>query len=71
MGGDLSRTIMIGDSRTDIETARRAGVPSICVDFGYSDVPARDLGATVVISHFDELAEAIAAIAAARPGPSA
>jgi phosphoglycolate phosphatase len=60
--GDLGRTIMIGDSRTDIETARNAGVPSICVDFGYTDIPARDLGATAVISHFRDLNAAIGAV---------
>jgi phosphoglycolate phosphatase len=64
-GGDSGRAIMIGDSRTDVETARRAGVPSICVDFGYSDTPARDLGATRVISHFDELDAAVGALAEA------
>jgi phosphoglycolate phosphatase len=63
-GGDVARTIMVGDSKTDIETARSAGLPSICVDFGYTDIPAVDLGATRVISHFDELGEAIDAIAA-------
>ena len=49
-GGELASTIMVGDSKTDIETARRAGIPSICVDFGYTDIPAVDLGATRVIS---------------------
>jgi phosphoglycolate phosphatase len=62
-GGDASRAIMVGDSRTDVETARNASIPSICVDFGYTDVPAADLGATQVISHFDELLPAIDAIA--------
>jgi phosphoglycolate phosphatase len=61
-GGVASRAIMIGDSKTDIETAGNAGIPSICVDFGYTDIPARELGATRVISHFDELSRAIDAI---------
>lgn len=65
-GGDPARAIMIGDSRTDIDTARAAGIPSVCVDFGYTDIPARELGATRVISHFDELAAAIEAIEASR-----
>lgn len=60
--GDLARTIMIGDSRTDIQTAKNARVPSICVDFGYTDVPAIDLGADAVIGHFRDLIPAIAAI---------
>jgi len=63
-GGDPAHAIMIGDSRTDILTAINAGLPSICVDFGYTDIPARELGATSVISHFDELLPAIEAIRA-------
>jgi phosphoglycolate phosphatase len=63
-GGDLARTIMIGDSRTDIQTAKNAGLPSICVDFGYTDVPARELGADAVIDHFRDLIPAINALAA-------
>ena len=70
VGGEPSRAIMIGDSRTDIDTAKNAGIPSICVDFGYTDTPATDLGATRVISHFDELGDAIAVIEASLP-PSA
>ena len=46
---------MIGDSATDIKTARAAGLPVICVDFGYTDVPVDELGPDRVISHFDEL----------------
>ena len=64
-GGDRSRAIMIGDSRTDIDTARAAGIPVIAVDFGYTDVPIAELRPDRVISHFDELAAAVAAVAAA------
>ncbi|MDQ0394289.1 HAD-IA family hydrolase [Labrys monachus] len=63
-GGDEAAAIMIGDSKTDIATAINAGLPSVCVDFGYTDIPARDLGATAVISHFNELVAAIDKIAA-------
>ena len=40
-GGDIARAVMIGDSVNDILVARNAGVPSIAVPFGYSDVPVR------------------------------
>ncbi len=59
-GGDITHAIMIGDSRTDIQTARNAGLPVVAVDFGYTDVPVRELAPDVVISHFDELWEAVA-----------
>jgi len=58
-GGDLARAIMIGDSMTDIATARAAGVPVIAVDFGYSDIPVERLGPDRVVSAFAELPEAI------------
>ena len=67
VGGVPSRAIMIGDSRTDIDTARAAGVPVIAVDFGYTDVPIAQLHPDRVISHFDELVGAIAAISGGKP----
>jgi phosphoglycolate phosphatase len=54
-GGDIRRSIMIGDSINDILVARNAGVPSIAVPFGYSDVPVESLGPDRIISHFSEL----------------
>ncbi|HEX8048465.1 HAD family hydrolase [Rhizobium sp.] len=58
-GGDLSRTVMIGDSVNDILVARNAGVPSIAVPFGYSDVSVESLGPSRIISHYDELTPAL------------
>ncbi|MBD9453025.1 phosphoglycolate phosphatase [Rhizobium sp. RHZ02] len=58
-GGDVRRTVMIGDSVNDILVARNAGVPSIAVPFGYSDVPVETLGPTSVITHFKELTPAL------------
>lgn len=53
--GDLSRTIMIGDSINDIAAAKNAGVPSIGVPFGFSDVPIEELEPDAIISHYDQL----------------
>lgn len=61
-GGSTPQAIMVGDSVTDIKTARAAALPVICVDFGYTDVPVTELGPDRVISHFDELADACAAV---------
>jgi phosphoglycolate phosphatase len=55
---------MVGDSMTDIKTARAAGIPVIAVDFGYTDVPVKKLGPDRVISHFDQLMEACDALLA-------
>ena len=53
---------MIGDSATDIRTARAAGIPVIAVDFGYSERPVSELDPDRIISHFAQLPSAIAAI---------
>jgi phosphoglycolate phosphatase len=57
-GGRPERSVMVGDSLTDIDTARAAGTPVVAVDFGYSDVPVAELGPDRVISHFDALFDA-------------
>lgn len=54
-GGDIRHTVMVGDSLNDFKVASNAGVPSIAVPFGYSDVPIQTLNPTVLIDHFDEL----------------
>lgn len=53
------RAIMVGDSETDILTARNAGVPVIGVPFGYTPRPVEEFGPDRMISHFDEAHEAI------------
>jgi phosphoglycolate phosphatase len=62
-GGALQRAVMVGDSATDIATARAAGVPVVAVDFGYSEAPIRDLRPDRLVSHFNELADAVFALA--------
>ncbi|MEQ8663373.1 MAG: phosphoglycolate phosphatase [Gammaproteobacteria bacterium] len=32
----ITATVMVGDSVTDITAARRAGMPALCVDYGYA-----------------------------------
>lgn len=58
-GGDPTRAIMVGDSITDLDAARATGVPCILTTFGYTDIPASELGADAVIDHFDVLPGAI------------
>lgn len=61
-GGDIDAAIMIGDSATDIDTARAAGIPVIAVDFGYTEIPVTMLKPDAVISRFDALPAAIAGL---------
>lgn len=58
-GGDPGRAVMVGDTATDIDAARAAGVPSIAVSFGYSDRPVADLEPGATIAHFDALTPAL------------
>jgi phosphoglycolate phosphatase len=61
-GGDKTRAIMIGDSSTDIATARAASIPVIAVDFGYTDIPVAELKPDRVVSAFWELPGAISRV---------
>jgi phosphoglycolate phosphatase len=69
VGGDPRRAAMVGDSRTDVETARAAGTPIVAVDFGYTDVPVAELKPDRVISHFDALFEAAEGLLRERASP--
>jgi phosphoglycolate phosphatase len=53
---------MVGDSMTDVRTARAANVPVIAVDFGYSEVAPETLNADRLVASFIELPHAIAAV---------
>ena len=54
-GGQAGRAIMIGDSATDVATAKAAGVPVVAVSFGYSEHPVPTLGADAVIDDYTDL----------------
>jgi phosphoglycolate phosphatase len=58
-GGQLSSAIMVGDAGPDIGVARRAGIPVIGVEFGYTDIPIADLKPDRLISHMRELPAAV------------
>jgi phosphoglycolate phosphatase len=51
--------VMIGDSITDLNTARAAGAPCILMSYGFTPVPARELGADVVLDDFAALPQAL------------
>lgn len=55
LGGTGSGTVMIGDSATDVATARAAGAPVVVLSYGYTPEPAHTLGADVVIDDFAQL----------------
>jgi phosphoglycolate phosphatase len=66
LGGSPDRTVMIGDSANDVAVARAARVPVVLVAYGYTRVPATELGADAVIERFDDLLSASLSVPADR-----
>ena len=65
-GGQLASTVMVGDAGPDIGVARRAGVPVIGVEFGYTEVPIADFKPDRVIGHMKDLPAALESLIAGR-----
>jgi phosphoglycolate phosphatase len=65
-GGELASAIMVGDAGPDIGVARRAGIPVIGVEFGYTEVPIADLKPDRLINHMRELPAAVKSLIPAR-----
>lgn len=61
-GGRADRVIMVGDAATDAGAAKAAGAGLILVSFGYTETPVAELGADILIDHFDELTRACMAL---------
>jgi N-acetyl-D-muramate 6-phosphate phosphatase len=66
-GGKRGNTIMIGDSKSDIEAAQAAGVTSV----GYANKPGKaehlaQAGADFIVTHMDQLAQAVSLLPDAR-----
>ena len=62
-GAQLSGAIMVGDAGPDVGVARRAGIPVIGVEFGYTDVPIAELKPDRLIGHFSDLPAAVGSLA--------
>jgi phosphoglycolate phosphatase len=56
LGVAPENALYVGDSETDVRTARAAGVPVALVEYGYSSTPVQSLGADWVIASLDQLA---------------
>lgn len=54
-GGDPARCVLIGDSDTDRNTARAAGVPSVLVTFGPSGADMAALNPEALLDRFEDL----------------
>ena len=63
-GGAVDRSCLIGDSVTDRETARAAGVPSVLVTFGPSGEDMAALEPEVLLERYEDLPGVVARILA-------
>ena len=62
IGAEKTRTVYIGDSEVDIETAKNAGIDCISVDWGFREryILVRS-GAELIVSDMESLERAITA----------
>jgi phosphoglycolate phosphatase len=68
-GGAPARTIMLGDSQTDLDAARNARIPFVGVSFGYTPIPMAELQPDILLDSYDDLSsEAAAELFADNPG---
>ncbi len=58
LGVGDAKSIMIGDSETDILTARAAGVLVIAVPFGYTPKPVIEYKPDLLVEHYDDMWDA-------------
>jgi phosphoglycolate phosphatase len=67
IGARPEEAVFVGDSLNDTEAARAAGLPVICVTFGYRRCAVEELAADALIDAFTDLPAALAGL---RGGPS-
>ncbi|MDZ4760207.1 MAG: phosphoglycolate phosphatase [Alphaproteobacteria bacterium] len=53
--GEVGRSLMVGDSISDVSAAKAANAPVVLVSFGYTDTAPELLGADAVFTHYDDL----------------
>ena len=54
-GGAVDRSFLVGDTETDMATARAAGVPCALVGFGPEGAAIGRLAPVALLSHYDDL----------------
>lgn len=56
-GGNRMQSLLIGDTETDVKTARAAGVPVVLVSFGPEGAGISRLNPDAMLDHYDDLPE--------------
>lgn len=67
LNGDPAQTLLVGDSDTDRNTARAAGVPSVLVTFGPSGDDMAALEPEALLHDYDALPQVVAALIGRNP----
>ena len=67
MGLDPWNAVMVGDSGADVESAKAAGIPVVVIRGGYTNVPADELGADLVLDLLEQLEDSFQTLK--RPAP--
>ncbi|MEM7061310.1 MAG: HAD-IA family hydrolase [Pseudomonadota bacterium] len=58
-GADPVRSVLVGDTMTDLRTARAARVPCILTSFGFAAEPLRELDPDAIVSHYSEIPDVL------------
>lgn len=61
-GGAVARSVLVGDTVTDRDTARAAGVPVVLVTFGPGGRSVAGLDPDGLLDHFDDLTNVLARV---------
>ena len=59
IGGDLKKTIMVGDSEVDAASAHNAKLPFILVKDGYTEKNEKEIKHDVLVSDFEDFQKVI------------
>lgn len=55
ISAEPARSVMIGDTQTDLFTARNLGVPCILTTFGFAATPVAELAPDAIVSTYNEV----------------
>ena len=67
--GTPARSMMVGDSSNDVQSAKAAGAPVAVFAYGYTDTAPDLLGADAVFKHFEELPDLAVRLLNYQPTP--
>ena len=59
MQGDIKKSIMIGDSETDAESSKAAGIPFILIEDGYTEKKVSEIYHDYLVKDFVNIEEII------------